>query len=187
MLTFAYAGTWFVSQRKRISKPASDDVSCQNSRAERVTPLMNGREFTFQRVLLSLGLEESARGVFRDVVELAVREITQISRITNAVTDRDAVILKSDIADPLDPLPSFGTIHLHISSSRRGFVLRDEGVKDRHLYPGSMMGLSYSVKSSLRSTAAPRNHIHIRTYIIDIHRLRSPATYDINIPIMTGN
>jgi hypothetical protein len=36
MLTFAYAGVRFVSQRKRVSKPARDDVSCDNSRAERV-------------------------------------------------------------------------------------------------------------------------------------------------------
>jgi hypothetical protein len=36
MLTFAYAGPRFVSERKRISKSARDDVSCDNSRAERV-------------------------------------------------------------------------------------------------------------------------------------------------------
>jgi hypothetical protein len=36
MLTFAYAGARFVSARKRVSKPARDDVSCDNSRAERV-------------------------------------------------------------------------------------------------------------------------------------------------------
>jgi hypothetical protein len=36
MLTFAYAGARFVSARKRGSKPARDDVSCDNSRAERV-------------------------------------------------------------------------------------------------------------------------------------------------------
>jgi hypothetical protein len=35
-LTFAYAGARFVSARKRVSKPAMDDVSCDNSRAERV-------------------------------------------------------------------------------------------------------------------------------------------------------
>jgi len=43
-------------------------------------PLMNGREFAFQRVLLSLGLEEAARGVFRDVVELTVGALAQIGR-----------------------------------------------------------------------------------------------------------
>jgi hypothetical protein len=31
----------------------------------------------------------------------------QISRVTNPVIDADAVILKSNTADPLDPLPSF--------------------------------------------------------------------------------
>jgi len=36
MLTFAYAGARFVSARKRVSNPARDDVSCDNSRAERV-------------------------------------------------------------------------------------------------------------------------------------------------------
>jgi hypothetical protein len=36
MLTFAYAGARFVSARKRVSKPARDDVSCDDSRAERV-------------------------------------------------------------------------------------------------------------------------------------------------------
>ena len=32
--------------------------------------------------------------------------------------------------DPLDPLPAFGTIHLHITSSRCGFVLRDQRLHD---------------------------------------------------------
>jgi hypothetical protein len=36
MLTFAYAGVRFVNARKRVYKPARDDVSCDNSRAERV-------------------------------------------------------------------------------------------------------------------------------------------------------
>jgi hypothetical protein len=36
MFTFAYAGARFVSQRKRVSKSARDDVSRENARAERV-------------------------------------------------------------------------------------------------------------------------------------------------------
>jgi len=93
---------------------------------------VNGREFAFQRMLFRLGLKKAARGFLRDVVELTVRASAQISRITNAVTDVDAVILKSNIADLLDPLPTFGTIHLHISSSRCGVVLRDESVQHGH-------------------------------------------------------
>jgi hypothetical protein len=80
--------------------------------------LVNGREFAFQRVLLSLGLEEAARGFLRDVVELAVRAPAQISPITNAVTDVDAVILQGDGADPLDPLPIFAIVHLHIPTQK---------------------------------------------------------------------
>jgi hypothetical protein len=40
MLTFAYAGVRFVNARKRVSKPARDDVSCDNSRAERVVRIL---------------------------------------------------------------------------------------------------------------------------------------------------
>jgi len=36
MLAFAYAEARFVSARKRVSKPARDDVSCDNSRAKHV-------------------------------------------------------------------------------------------------------------------------------------------------------
>ncbi len=106
------------AKRARLRLPGA----CIRSRLMvRSALLMNGREFALQRMLLRLGLEEAARGVFRDVVKFAVRHSAQISRITNAVTDRDAVILKSNIADPLDPLPSFGTIHSHISSLRCGY------------------------------------------------------------------
>jgi hypothetical protein len=122
-----------VYERKQRIRPGGGDVYMRISRAKRArlrlpgvcirsrlmvrsALLMNGREFAFQRVLLRLGLEEAARGVFRDVVKFAVRHSAQISRITDAVTDVDAVILKSNIAELLDPLPAFGTIHLHISS-----------------------------------------------------------------------
>jgi hypothetical protein len=93
---------------------------------------VNGGEFAFKRSLLRLGPKKAARRVLRDVVGLTVRALAQISRITNAVTYVDAAIIKSNIADLLDPLPAFGPIHLHWFFSRCGFVLRYEGAKDRH-------------------------------------------------------
>jgi len=90
-----------VNERKHRTRPGGGDVYMDFACGARQAPLttrqaspsdcwlVNGREFAFQRVLLRLGLEEAARGVFRDVVELTILAPAQISRITNAVTDVD--------------------------------------------------------------------------------------------------
>ena len=53
MLTFAYAGARFVSLRKGVSKPARDDVSCDNSRAERVGRIL-AASFTAVKIVYVL-------------------------------------------------------------------------------------------------------------------------------------
>jgi hypothetical protein len=94
-----------------------------------------------------------ARGFLRDVVALTIRPTAQISRITNAVTDADAVILKSNI---YNAPPNTSTVlrHTHFE------YLKETAYTGN---PNLWLLLSYAMRSKCEGNASRQSSSSFET------------------------